>query len=106
MKKYTLYIGLNDQHTKTQIIDSIEAFKIVTNIFTSNGFEGATIFNAVGVYKHEDGTFVTENTLRVELLEFDAPIIDNVKQAVNTLKQVLNQESIAVQIETINSQLW
>lgn len=105
MRKYTLYIGLNDQHSKTQLIDTIEAFKIVNNLICKS-FDGATIFNAQGIYKHEDGTVVIENTLRVELLEFDASIRDNVKTLVTTLKDVLNQESVAVQMQDIVSELW
>ena len=105
MKLYTLYLGLNDQHTKRQQIETIEAFKIVQNL-VSKDFNGATIFNATGIYRHEDGTIVTENTLRIELLEFDSSIIEQVKQFVNTLKSVFNQESVAVNIEDIQSELW
>ena len=96
---------MNDKDTKTQKIDSIEAYKIVSNLIIGQ-FDGATIFNAMGVYKHDDGTFVTENTLRIELLEFDSSIFDSVKTLVNTLKTIFNQESVAVQIQDIESLLW
>ena len=105
MRKFTLYLGLNDQHTKTQKIDTIEAYKVVENLLASM-FDGGTIFNAHGVYKHDDNTIVIENTLRVEILEFDNSILDNVREFVRILKNTFNQESIAVQIEVCNSELW
>ena len=105
MKRYTLYLGLNDKDSKVQQISTVEAYKIVEGLFTRN-FDGATIFEAIGIYKHDDGTVVTENTLRIEVLEFDTSIMDKVKDVVKTLKEVFNQESIAVQIEVCNSELW
>lgn len=105
MKRYTLYLGLNDKDTKTQKIDTIEAYKIVENLLASM-FDGGTIFNAHGVYKHDDNTIVIENTLRIEILEFDNSILDNVREFVRILKNTFNQESIAVQIENVQSDLW
>ena len=105
MKRFTLYLGLNDKDSKTQKIDTLEAYKIVENMLASM-FNGGTIFNAHGVYKHDNGQVVIENTLRIEILEFDNSIIDNVREFVRILKDVFNQESIAVQIEVCNSELW
>ena len=105
MKRYTLYLGLNDQHTKQQKIDTIEAFKIVSDL-VAKFFDGGTIFNATGIYKHDNGTIVVENTLRIELLEFNNPIIEQVKEFTKILKTVFNQESVAVNIENIQSELW
>lgn len=102
MKKYTLYVGLNDKDTKTQLIDTNKAMEMVQFILL-NKVDGATIFQAQGLYKHNNGSFVVENTLRIELLFVEH---ETVKSIVNTLKDVLNQESIAVQVEEINSELW
>lgn len=101
-EKYTLYIGLNDKDSKVQKISTVEAVKIVTNLCTTFT-DGATIFEADGVYKHDDGTIVIEKTLRVELLFIDK---QSVRQIVNTVKQILNQESVAVQHEVVDSELW
>jgi hypothetical protein len=101
MKKFTLYLGLNDKDSKIQKIDTIEAYKVVTNIlmkYTS----GATIYSAHGIYKHEDGSFVIENTLRIELLFVEK---STVLELIDILKHVFNQESIALQVENINSEL-
>ena len=101
MEKFTLYLGLNDKDTKTQKIGTIEAYKICNNILM-NYTNGATVFEANGLYKHEDGTIVIEKTLRIELLFVNE---QTVKLIVERLKQVFNQESIAVQSEVINSKL-
>lgn len=63
MEKFILYVGLNDKDTKTQKISTLEAYKIVNNIIMKYT-DGATIYEANGLYKHEDGTVVIEKTLR------------------------------------------
>ena len=99
MKKTTLYVGLNDKDTKVQKVDTMEASKIATNIITSYT-DGATIYNATGIYKHEDGTVVLENTLRIELYECNDEALVSI---IDTLKRVLNQEAIIKQIEEVNT---
>lgn len=99
MEKITLYIGLNDKDSKTQKIDTVEAVKITTNILTMFT-NGVTIYNATGIYKHDNGQIIIENTLRVELIEIDSVKLD---KAITILKQCLNQESIIKQIENINT---
>ena len=102
IKKFTLYLGLNDKDSKQQEIATVEAYKIVSNLISSD-FNGGTIFEAKGIYKHADGQIVTETTLRIELLFTEAV---KVKALCETLKKLFNQESIAVQEEVINSELW
>lgn len=102
IKKFTLYLGLNDKETKCQKISTVEAYKIVSNLI-ANRFNGGTIFEAQGIYKHGNGAIVTETTLRIELL-FAAK--EDVREFVNLLKEMFNQESIAVQEEEITSDLW
>lgn len=101
MKKYTLYVGLNDKDKKVQLISTIEAYKICNNILLQYT-DGATVFEASGIYKHEDGTFTIEKTLRIELLFTDD---DTISKIVKDLKTAFNQESIAVQKQAINSYL-
>ena len=45
MLKITLYVGLNDKETKKQEIETIEAFKIVSNLITTLT-NGGTIYSA------------------------------------------------------------
>ena len=102
IKKFTLYLGLNDKDTKVQMISTLEAYKVVSNILAKD-FGGGTIFEAQGIYKHDDGTIIVEKTLRIELLFVSK---STVKEIVDTLKKMLNQESIAVQHEVVESELW
>ena len=100
MKKSTLYIGLNDKDSKQQKIDTLEATKMCINILTASGIDGATVYNAMGIYKHDNGDIIVENTLRIELIEADESAL---KTAINSIKIVLNQESIILQNEVIKS---
>ena len=68
MNKYVLYIGMNDKDTHRQTITVLSAREVIMNTITSNGLDGATVSEAIGLYKHKDGTIITEQTLRVEVL--------------------------------------
>lgn len=100
MKKYTLYIGLNDKETLTQKIDTEEAVNIVSNVFCGYA-DGCTIYRATGYYKNEAGEDTIENTLKVEI--FDIPD-DRLMMAAKVIKLMLNQESIVKQVEEVNSE--
>lgn len=100
MNKITLYVGLNDKDTKTQVINTLDAVKVVTNIITAYT-DGCTIYNAQGIYTHDNGDIVIENTLRIELFE----CVDNaVNSIIDALKKALNQESIIKQTDIVNSE--
>lgn len=102
MRKITLYIGLNDKDTKTQLINTLDAYRIATHIIAHD----STITECKGIYTHEDGTITTENTLQVILLDFNNTITQEwLSKTVNALKLALNQEKVAVQKENINSEL-
>lgn len=102
MKKITLYIGLNDKDTKLQEVNTLDAYRIVSNIIGV----GSTITEGRGIYKHEDGTVVTEVSLIVELLDFDNTLSKGwVKNKVEQIKTILNQESVAVQEQEVVSEL-
>lgn len=102
VEKWTLYIGLNDKDTKRQELDTITIYKII-NSEVAKWFDGATISEAHGVYKHDDGTVVIEKSLRVEILFAER---EHVKNFVGWVKDTLNQESVAVQHEVVDSELW
>lgn len=102
IKKFTLYLGLNDKYTKQQRIATVEAYKIIENIIKKN-FDGATIYEARGIYKHDDGVVVIETCLRIEILFASQ---DEIKTLATQLKQIFNQESIAIQSESIVSELF
>jgi hypothetical protein len=99
MEKYSLSIGLNDKDTKTQRVSTLEAYKIVENVIIEK-IGGGSIFEGRGIYKHENGQIVLENTLLVELFGCEE---NQVIEVVEVLKLALNQESIVLQVERINS---
>ena len=99
MLKYTLYIGLNDQDSKRQEISTLEAFKIVQNIL-SDKTGGGTVYNATGIYKHDNGEIIIENTLRVEIV---AAPLEAVQAAIRVIKTALNQEAVILQTENVES---
>lgn len=102
MKKITLYVGLNDKDTKLQEVKTLDAYKMVSNLIGV----GCTITEGRGIYKHEDGTVVSEVSLIVELLDFDNTLSKGwVKSKVEQIKTILNQESVAVQEQEVVSEL-
>lgn len=102
MDKYILYVGLNDKDTKTQKIDTLSAYNLANNILL-NYVEGATVTQSKGIYKHQNGNVVIENTLIIELLFTDKQTVETIAK---DLKIALNQESIAIQKQTIESYLF
>lgn len=102
MRKITLYIGLNDKDTKLQEVSTLDAYKMVSNVIGV----GCTITEGRGIYKHDDGTVVSEVSLVVELLDFDNTLNREwVKSKVEQIKTILNQESVAVQEQEVKSEL-
>jgi gamma-glutamylcysteine synthetase len=99
MTKHTLYIGLHDQKTKHQEITTIDAYKIVSNIFAKTT-GGATITEAIGVYTYNDGTIAIEPSLRCEIFGAD---LEPVYAAISQIKTALNQEKIALEETEVNS---
>jgi hypothetical protein len=99
-RKFTLSVGLNDKDTKVQRISTIEAYKIVENVIVEK-VGGGSIFEGRGVYKHDNGQVVIENSLQVQLFDCE---LDKVREVVEIIKVMLNQESIILTIEEVNSQ--
>ena len=98
MEKYILIIGLNDKDTKLQQISTLEAYKVVSNIICAKT-GGGTIFEANGIYTHEDGTVIIEKSLRAEILTDDEKAVNEI---IDYLKVALNQESILKICEIVN----
>ena len=99
MKKATLYIGLNDKDTHRQEVETVEAYKLVQRELV-RAVGGGTIYAADGIYTHDDGTIVIEKTLRVEIIGAADPAIMGLVQV---LKTILNQESIIIQREQVET---
>lgn len=89
---YRLFVGLNDQKEKKQLLDTEYCLNVV-NEYIWNNFGGGTVYSGFGVYKHADGTVVREKSLIIELFYVTD---DDVKKFVEHLKKMLNQESVTV----------
>lgn len=101
IEKFTIYLGLNDQTTKRQEIETVNAYKIVSNMIAST-FGGGSIYSGTGIYKHQDGTITEENNFKIELLFASRA---DVLTFCEDLKRVFNQESVALQYDRIESEL-
>lgn len=104
MTKFMLTIGLLDKDSKVQEMGTVHATKLVTRIVIAKiGF--GTILDASGVYTHEDGTIVTEPSIRVEILDTEGTIgKDKIIELANELKITLNQESILFEQQVITGE--
>lgn len=104
MTKYNLTVGLLDKDSKVQEIGTVRATKLVTRIVTTKiGF--GTILDANGVYTHDDGTIVTEPSIRVEILDTEGTIgKDKIVALASELKIALNQESILFEQQVITGE--
>ena len=103
MKKYTLYIGLNDKDTKKQEISTKKAINLIVSTVIANHLQGCTISQSIGYYLHDDKkTMVVEKSLKLEVFSSNLKAI---KSLISTLKTLLNQETIIYQSEQINSKV-
>ena len=104
MKLYTIYVGLNDKDSKKQETETGAAVAIVAEILYKY-VDGATISEARGIYTHDDGIKIIEKTIRAEVLDFDGSAGEAIRAAALEIKKALNQESIALQAQEIESEL-
>lgn len=100
MEKYTLNIGLNDKDSMKQEINDIESCSRIIESLNESLIEGYTIYNANGFYTHENGAQVNEKTIIVEIVNEKK---EKILKACNSIKKRLNQESILVQEQNIES---
>ena len=100
--KITLMVGLNDKDTMLQEVNTLDAYKMVGRAIDRD----CTITEGCGIYTHQNGEVIFEKSLVVQILDFDGSLDDEwVKNKVEQIKQLLNQESVAVQHEQIDSKL-
>lgn len=96
MLKHTLIIGLNDKDTLTQVIPTEQVKAIISNTVGDCTIkQGAT-----GYYTMNNGAKVIEESLTVEIFGSKTRVVT--QQALQ-LKQLLNQESIILDTQKVNS---
>ena len=90
MKTFTIIAGLNDKDTKKQIISTAQAEKRIAAIIL-NYTGGATLTRCKGIYTHDNGATVYENSINAELSGIDT---ETALKIARDIKTALNQESI------------
>lgn len=100
LKKVTICLGLNDKETKTQIIKTGDAKRVLTGLICSRFF-GATVTTCSGIYTHDDGTQINENSFSIVLYFVEDK---QVRDFAGELCRVFNQESVT--IETVKTGLF
>lgn len=95
--QYVLYVGLNDKDVKRQIVPTDIAEEIAMETIGDCSIERIR-----GCYTHENGKRVYENTLKISIL-FRSD--EEIARYIDELKHKLNQESIAVMRNSVESAL-
>lgn len=97
--KYEIIIGLKDKNTYKQMLPTDKFVSIVTTV-CKNYHIGYSIYTTDGGYIYNNKTYIEEKSLNIELLSITQ------KQALkiaNILKEILNQESVIVLEQQIDS---
>lgn len=102
MTKYTLFIGLNDKDTRRQIIKTDAAGEMIRE-YCFEYLNGATVQNGAGIYKHDDGEKIVENTFIVIVNDYAETEKDAVLRFAAAVKKALNQESVLLTAEPLTT---
>ncbi len=100
--KYTMYIGLNDQDTYTQLFSYEEAEKKVNEIVLKH-VDGFTQKQAKGAYKDDKGIVTYENSL---IYEFYGADDKKMKAVMNEVLEALNQHSILLEKQKVKKTFY
>lgn len=100
--KYTMYIGLNDKDTYTQLITYEEAERKVSTIALKY-VDGFTVLSAKGAYKDEKGVITHENSL---VFEFSSVTDQQMKGIMDETLKELNQNSILIEKQKVNYEFY
>lgn len=100
--KYTMYIGLNDKDTYTQLISYEEAEEKVSNIALKY-VDGFTVLSAKGAYKDGKGIITNENSL---VFQFLYVTDEQMKSIMDEVLKELNQNSILLEKQKVNCEFY
>ena len=95
MIKYTITVGLNDKDTKKQKHFTRYYYKEIYKMFDFFKIEGATLTEAKGFYRHDNGEAVKEKAINIDLLFIEET---TVKMMCKYLLKKFNQESVVLAI--------
>ena len=94
MKKYEIYVGLNDKDTGKEKLTSDDFARILSEI-CANRKIGFTMSTQFGGYAHNQG-YVVENSLKVTLLNIEE---EQVEEIGRILKERINTDTIMITSE-------
>lgn len=99
--KATISVGLNDRETKTQLVNTDAAEDYIADVIADEiGF--GTIYRTKGVYKHDDGHTVKENTIVIVIDDIDRTKALKLSEQ---FARKFNQESVAVEFTEVEFNL-
>lgn len=102
--RYTLSVGLNDKDTLRPVDTYEHASVEIAGRLAQLGV-GCTITRDTGVYKHERGDVVIEETVVISIIDFDGTAGAKLGALIDGIKRDYNQESVAVITDKIESEL-
>lgn len=98
--EYQIYIGCNDSQLKDEIVSEAELREMIVQFFQQKKID-FSVFSAKGGYLHEDGTFISEDALCINII--GAQDLDIIKLA-KSLSMFMNQECSLVIKDIIKSE--
>lgn len=97
-EKYDIYIGLKDKETYTEYLTTSDFKRVLENYCGENKI-AFSLITLRGGYKHNKG-YVTENSLRVELVGADYQIA---KKMAVWLKEKINTDTVMITKENVEA---
>ncbi|MBQ6493628.1 MAG: hypothetical protein IJI92_07185 [Erysipelotrichaceae bacterium] len=98
--EYQIYIGCRDSQLKDEIVSEDELREMVVQFFRRKEID-FSMFSAKGGYLHEDGRFISENSLCINIIgSYDLDII----KLARSLSMYMNQECSLVVKDSIKAE--
>jgi hypothetical protein len=100
--KYTLYVGLIDKNTYTQLIPTPEAEKKLEDIALKY-VDGYTLFTGAGAFKDSHGVVIRETSL---IMVFYFATQAQIEKIMDEVIIDFNQESVLLESQSVNSEFY
>ena len=99
--EYKIIIGCMDSQTKDEVVSRNEFSEMVTKFFVRMKID-FSITHAEGWYFHIDGSFVSENTLCIGIIDYED---FDIMRLAKSLSMFMNQEQVLITKNVINAKL-
>ena len=98
--EYQIFIGCHDSQLRDELVSDDELKEMVANFFRQKEID-FSMFSAKGGYLHEDGRFISENSLCINIIgSYDLDII----KLARSLSMYMNQECSLVVKDSIKAE--